>query len=107
MIPGMRPLIPRNPTMPPIRRPLALGLTLWVALAPALTGCSSTMVQDKRILQYLNQEGFGKRYQGNAQEQNYVTIGDTITWDETLSAATRTKVAWPGLAARSCNEVSG
>ena len=82
-------MIPRNPTMPSIRSPLALGLTLWVALAPALAGCASTTIQDKRILQYLNQEGFGKRYQGNAQEQNYVTLGDTITFVDTYNQDVR------------------
>ena len=82
-------MIPRQPTMPPIRRPLALGLTLWVALGPALAGCASTTIQDKRILQYLNQEGFGKRYQGNAQEQNYVTLGDTITFVDTYNQEVR------------------
>ena len=64
----------------PLRRPLSLALALWVALGPALAGCATGGVQDKRILQYLNREGFGKRYTGNAQEQNYVTIGDTITY---------------------------
>jgi protein involved in polysaccharide export with SLBB domain len=43
----------------------------------ALTACKSS--PDKRILQHLNTEGFGKRYTGNAEEANYVTIGDQIT----------------------------
>jgi protein involved in polysaccharide export with SLBB domain len=43
---------------------------LWVA------ACSSA--PDKRTLQYLNQEGFGKRYVGNAEEEEYVSIGDTV-----------------------------
>ena len=65
------------------RRALTLTLALWTALAPAvLTGCASNF-SDKRILQYLNQKGFGKRYTGNAQEQNYVSIGDTITFVDT------------------------
>lgn len=62
----------------PTDRPRAL---LWVLsllwLTTALAGCSATL-EDKRILQYLNQGGFGKRYHGHAQEQNYVSIGDTI-----------------------------
>ena len=57
---------------PSAARAWFLGLGLF-----ALAGCSST-IEDKRILQYLNQNGFGKRYVGNAQEQNYVSIGDTI-----------------------------
>lgn len=44
----------------------------------ALSACSSTS-PDKRLLQYLNDKGFGNRYTGNAEDQNYVTIGDTIS----------------------------
>ncbi len=67
--------------MSPQRRRLSLSLALWVLLAPllsSLTGCFTAGAADKRLLQHLNQEGFGKRYAGNAQEQNYVTIGDSI-----------------------------
>lgn len=65
--------------MSPARRRTSLALAIWTALAPALlSGCLSSSYQDKRMLQYLNQEGFGKRYSGDAQEQNYVTIGDSI-----------------------------
>jgi len=69
--------------MSPTRRRLSLCLALWTGLAPCLlglTGCVTVGSTDKRILQQLNQEGFGKRYIGNAQEQNYVTIGDTIQY---------------------------
>jgi protein involved in polysaccharide export with SLBB domain len=65
---------------PPVaRRTNALGVALLAVASGgvALPGCSSTL-ENKRILQYLNQSGFGKRYYGNAQEQNYVSIGDTI-----------------------------
>ncbi len=58
---------------------LALFLALLPALTPGLAGCATTF-PDKRVLQYLNQEGFGKRYFGNAQEQNYISIGDTVTF---------------------------
>jgi protein involved in polysaccharide export with SLBB domain len=52
--------------------------TLLAVLAMmALQACSSTS-PDKRLLQYLNDKGFGNRYTGNAEDQNYVTIGDTI-----------------------------
>jgi len=72
--------------MPSKRPTLALGLTLWAVLAPVLLpACSTTSIRDRRILQYLNQEGFGKRYQGNAQEQNYVAIGDTITYADSYN----------------------
>ncbi len=69
----------------PAARSFALFLALWVAFAPfALTGCNTTLA-DKRVLQYLNQRGIGKRYVGNAQEQNYVSIGDTITFLDTYN----------------------
>ena len=56
---------------------------LWLlavvgALLALVSGCSSTS-PDKRLLQYLNDKGFGNRYTGNAEDQNYVTIGDTIS----------------------------
>ena len=52
-----------------LQRTVLLGLCL-------LTACNS--YPDKRLLQYLNTDGFGKRYTGNAEEENYVTIGDTV-----------------------------
>lgn len=57
-------------TSPPARLTL-LGLLLLL-----LSSCASQA--DKRLLQYLNTEGFGKRYTGNAEEENYVTLGDTV-----------------------------
>ena len=33
---------------------------------------------DKRLLQYLNTDGFGRRYVGNPEEENYVALGDTV-----------------------------
>jgi protein involved in polysaccharide export with SLBB domain len=66
--------------MSPTRRHLSLGLCLWALVGPGLMACVSTGASDKRILQYLNQEGFGKRFAGNPEEQNYVTIGDSIQY---------------------------
>jgi protein involved in polysaccharide export with SLBB domain len=68
-----------------VHRRLAHGVPLVLALLTLLfatASCSATL-EDKRILQYLNQGGFGKRYHGNAQEQNYVSIGDTIQFFDT------------------------
>lgn len=48
---------------------------LWV-LCFVVGSCSSS--PDKRILQYLNTDGFGNRYTGNAEEENWVAIGDTL-----------------------------
>jgi len=72
-----------------VRRSHAHGvmLLLWLVgglLLVGLASCSATL-EDKRILQYLNQSGFGKRYYGNSQEQNYVSIGDTIQFLDTYN----------------------
>ena len=57
---------------------LTYGKTLLALLCGlVLAGCYSH--PDKRILQYLNTEGFGKRYTGNAEEANYITIGDSMS----------------------------
>jgi protein involved in polysaccharide export with SLBB domain len=53
-----------------------LAVLVWLILTISLTSCTSA--PDKRALQYLNQSGFGNRYTGNAEEQNYLTIGDTL-----------------------------
>ena len=45
------------------------------------------------MLQYLNTDGFGNRYTGNAEEENYVTIGDTVTFaDSTTRSSGRRHV---------------
>ena len=49
-----------------------------VGLLAILVACSSA--PDKRTLQYLNRYGLGKRYWGNAEEENYATIGDTVVY---------------------------
>ncbi len=84
--PDPRPRPEALSSMPPHalqRRPI-LGLLLLVLCVAALASCSATL-ENKRILQYLNQGGFGKRYTGNAQEQNYVSIGDTILFVDTYN----------------------
>ncbi len=73
----------------PQRRRVSLALVLAVLLAPSLTSCATTTSSDKRILQYLNQEGFGKRYTGNSQDQNYVTIGDGIQFEDSYNPEVR------------------
>ncbi|MBL8859388.1 MAG: polysaccharide biosynthesis/export family protein [Planctomycetes bacterium] len=49
---------------------------LCVAVALCLSACNTT--PDKRIFQYLNTDGFGNRYQGNAEEENWLALGDTL-----------------------------
>lgn len=58
----------------PTPQPLRLVLLL---LCACLAACSTA--PDKRLLHYMNQDGFGKRYTGNVEEENYATIGDTIS----------------------------
>ncbi len=57
--------------------PTTARTLLLALLGLLLAGCYSE--PDKRILQYLNTEGFGKRYTGNAEEANYITIGDSMS----------------------------
>lgn len=78
---------------PSARRFHAVGVLLVAWALGALASCSATL-ENKRILQYLNEGGFGKRYSGNAQEQNYVSIGDTILYTDSynLEAVSGTQV---------------
>jgi protein involved in polysaccharide export with SLBB domain len=74
----------------PVQRALLL---VWVLLGLGLCGCNAT--PDKRVLQYLNTDGFGNRYSGNAEEENWVAIGDEIGIDDPYQEElqiTRTKV---------------
>lgn len=60
----------------PMRHPWLPRLVLLLLCA---TSAACNTAPDKRILQYLNTQGFGKRYSGNAEEENYVAIGDTVS----------------------------
>jgi protein involved in polysaccharide export with SLBB domain len=62
-----------SPVLPP-KPGLLVLLAVWALLA---VGCST--MPDKRGLQYLNTDGFGNRYTGNAEEENWVAIGDSIS----------------------------
>lgn len=62
---------------PPLFKSLAiLGLL-------AVIGCTSS--PDKRVLQYLNTDGFGKRFVGNSLHDNYLTVLDTIQYQDTYN----------------------
>jgi len=52
---------------------------LLVAFLASWSGSCASTSPEKRLLQYLNDKGFGNRYTGNSEDQNYVTIGDTIS----------------------------
>lgn len=58
-----------------------------LALLLGQAACRSA--PDKRLLQYLNEDGFGRRYTGNAQQENYVTLGDKVTWLDAVNDANR------------------
>lgn len=49
---------------------------LFALLVLVTTACNT--MPDKRILQNLNTDGFGNRYQGNAEEENWLALGDQL-----------------------------
>ncbi|MEC8494216.1 MAG: hypothetical protein VXZ39_04800, partial [Planctomycetota bacterium] len=55
----------------------ALGLVALLVAAFGLPGCNTA--PSKRAIQYMNQEGFGRPVFGNAEEEEYVSIGDSVT----------------------------
>lgn len=55
---------------------MPLKLLLLILCCACAFACSTA--PDKRLLNNMNQKGFGKRYTGNVEEENYATIGDTI-----------------------------
>lgn len=58
---------------------------LLALLLACVLGAACRSAPDKRVLQYLVQDGFGNRYTGNAEEENYVTIGDSVTYLDQLN----------------------
>ncbi len=67
--------------LPHAMNPTHRCLALLAALA-CLVFASCNATPDKRILQYLNTDGFGNRYTGNAEEENWVAIGDSVGIDD-------------------------
>lgn len=67
---------------------------LLALLGLLLPSCNS--MPDKRILQYLNTDGFGNRYQGNAEEENWLALGDTLVisdaYNEELTLTTPVEI---------------
>jgi protein involved in polysaccharide export with SLBB domain len=47
-----------------------------------LAGCRAP--EEKRVFQYLNSEGFGQRARGNANVQNYLVVGDSVTISDSI-----------------------
>ncbi len=65
----------------PVFARIGLARLVVVATILALASCDST--PDKRLLQNLNTQGFGNRYSGNAEVENWVAIGDQISVTDT------------------------
>jgi protein involved in polysaccharide export with SLBB domain len=74
-----------GPPLTPVIR--AIGL---LVLALGMAACRAP--EEKRVFQYLNTQGFGKRATGDANTENYVTVGDTITIRDSI----RTELQLPG-----------
>jgi len=55
---------------------------LALALLAAVVACSSA--EEKRVFQYLNNQGFGKRGTGDANTENYLVIGDNVTIKDSI-----------------------
>lgn len=64
-------------------------LARLAVLAACLLSFACSTAPDKRLLQYLNTQGFGSRYTGNAEEENYVTLGDSFSYRDEYVAELR------------------
>jgi protein involved in polysaccharide export with SLBB domain len=72
-------LTPNLPVIPTDARRVN-PLARWFVFALAVFSLACSTAPDKRLLQYLNTQGFGSRYTGNAEEENYVTLRDSFTY---------------------------
>jgi protein involved in polysaccharide export with SLBB domain len=61
------------------------SLLLW-AVFLVVVGAACSSAPDKRVLQYLNTQGFGNRYTGNSEEENWVAIKDTLVVSDSYHA---------------------
>ncbi len=59
---------------------VARPILLSALLALSAVGCRT--FDDARVLQALNQRGFGRKYVGDSNEVLTIGIGDTITWGD-------------------------
>jgi polysaccharide export outer membrane protein len=66
----------------PTTQPLRLVLIL---LCACLAACNTA--PDKRLLDRMNEKGFGKRYTGNVEQENYAAIGDTLSISDPYNKA--------------------
>jgi protein involved in polysaccharide export with SLBB domain len=75
---------PQSPASP-------VRILLWALLGLMLAACNAT--PDKRVLQYLNTDGFGNRYTGNAEEENWVNLQDRIAIEDSYNPELRIETA--------------
>lgn len=68
-------------------------ISLLLLLAGGEVSCRS--VEDKRVYQYLNHSGFGRRYQGNATEENFASIDDLVSVTDAIHPEYLTLPAQP------------
>jgi protein involved in polysaccharide export with SLBB domain len=68
-----------------------LRILLAALLGLVLAACNST--PDKRVLQYLNTDGFGNRYTGNAEEENWVDLNDQIAIQDSYNPDLRVEAS--------------
>jgi protein involved in polysaccharide export with SLBB domain len=66
-----------------MKSPISPSKCLAALLLATLGACTSS--PDKRALQYLNQEGYGRRYTGNSLQDDYLSIGDTLQFRDTYN----------------------
>ncbi|HKX46621.1 MAG TPA: polysaccharide biosynthesis/export family protein, partial [Planctomycetota bacterium] len=69
-----------RPVAPSLARALSLAVCALLALALPLGLGACRSSPDRRILSHLVTDGFGNRYTGNAEEENYLRIGDQFQW---------------------------
>ncbi len=67
-----------TPNAPTRRRLAACRLALLLLVAATGFGCRT--FDDARVLQALNQRGFGRKYVGDSNEVLTIGIGDAVTW---------------------------
>ena len=60
-----------------------LKILSLAVLLQAVVACNSA--PDKRTLQYLNTQGFGNRYRGNAYVENWLAIGDLLEINDSFN----------------------
>ena len=53
------------------------ALALAIVTIPLLAGCRAP--EEKRVFQYLNTQGFGQMATGDANVENYLVVGDSVT----------------------------